>query len=368
MLRDSLYALGYLALLTSICMKHYLAGETFYHTMVNVVDSRIEHFVLCSLLVFFVYLLGKATISAFVGKLTPLEREGVHENGIRYLGNVCLIITLFADDISLKGLVGFSVILALKVVHWVVGLRIETIERSGGFGTSIRRLVSLCGILTVLNFGLMVKTLGFAVAAPGLAILFAFEFSVLFAYSLRCLYMLRVVSQNIEAIEDRIFAMFYGDLAFGISKLVSHVICLVWTTMYFRMPINLLREAIMILKNLTVKTRSVMAYKTLIKDLEKCQSVPNAEMQGDKTCLICHEEMDVGKLLECLHLFHLGCLKEWLHRQQACPVCRKEVLVKTPPAEQGGEGDSRIYFRSGSHVYEGVPVPAEEEPPVNITT
>jgi E3 ubiquitin-protein ligase synoviolin len=60
---------------------------------------------------------------------------------------------------------------------------------------------------------------------------------------------------------------------------------------------------------------------------------------GDKTCIICREEMELGnpggdrpsatpisnrnntpKKLPCGHIFHFHCLRSWLERQQSCPT------------------------------------------------
>ena len=50
-------------------------------------------------------------------------------------------------------------------------------------------------------------------------------------------------------------------------------------------------------------------------------------------CIICREDMVAmtaggmrPKKLPCNHSFHLGCLRSWLERQQACPTCRAPVL------------------------------------------
>lgn len=45
-------------------------------------------------------------------------------------------------------------------------------------------------------------------------------------------------------------------------------------------------------------------------------------------CSICYLELATGDeifKLQCNHLFHRGCLEEWLKRNSLCPLCRKEV-------------------------------------------
>jgi E3 ubiquitin-protein ligase synoviolin len=47
------------------------------------------------------------------------------------------------------------------------------------------------------------------------------------------------------------------------------------------------------------------------------------------------------KKLPCGHVLHLGCLKSWLERQQACPTCRRSVVDNRNPQghiQQPGQG------------------------------
>jgi hypothetical protein len=56
----------------------------------------------------------------------------------------------------------------------------------------------------------------------------------------------------------------------------------------------------------------------------------------DETCPICQEELHSTattsankgcvKLLNCPHVFHKACIKQWLSSNKTCPVCKQEVL------------------------------------------
>ncbi|EOA38056.1 hypothetical protein CARUB_v10009526mg [Capsella rubella] len=52
---------------------------------------------------------------------------------------------------------------------------------------------------------------------------------------------------------------------------------------------------------------------------------------ADRKCSICQDEYEredeVGKL-NCEHSFHVHCVKQWLARKNACPVCKKTAYFK----------------------------------------
>ena len=55
------------------------------------------------------------------------------------------------------------------------------------------------------------------------------------------------------------------------------------------------------------------------------------EATGDRTCIICREDMHSGdaKKLSCNHIMHFHCLRMWLERSQSCPTCRREIPTST---------------------------------------
>ncbi|XP_030483782.2 uncharacterized protein LOC115700355 [Cannabis sativa] len=48
-----------------------------------------------------------------------------------------------------------------------------------------------------------------------------------------------------------------------------------------------------------------------------------------ESCSVCLEEFEVGtkgaKMPNCLHLFHVNCIGNWLRRNQSCPICRSQL-------------------------------------------
>lgn len=83
--------------------------------------------------------------------------------------------------------------------------------------------------------------------------------------------------------------------------------------------------------------RCLRGYKVLH---EKLQHVKNAlpnkvAASGDiLLCPICFEELKIGKVLQCGHIYHLECLLNWLKEcglnACSCPICRSDLVTGVP--------------------------------------
>ncbi len=66
----------------------------------------------------------------------------------------------------------------------------------------------------------------------------------------------------------------------------------------------------------------------LIEGLEIDEKlIHNIEIEKNK-CIIClnnYKIHDKVSYLPCMHLFHCGCIKEWLKRSNKCPLCKNKV-------------------------------------------
>lgn len=75
----------------------------------------------------------------------------------------------------------------------------------------------------------------------------------------------------------------------------------------------------------------VQSYRPLLMELkvmERFKSVSNSEMQtySDRTCPICLDDMDGGRLTPCNHCFHATCIRRSLKVSAKCPKCRQDLL------------------------------------------
>ncbi|CAB4299507.1 unnamed protein product [Prunus armeniaca] len=64
-----------------------------------------------------------------------------------------------------------------------------------------------------------------------------------------------------------------------------------------------------------------------------------ATVEESAVCAVCLEEMAVGSdstCMPCSHLYHRGCIVEWLQKSRVCPMCRFSL-----PADLSGRGSGR---------------------------
>ncbi|WJX95193.1 RING-type E3 ubiquitin transferase [Trifolium repens] len=90
------------------------------------------------------------------------------------------------------------------------------------------------------------------------------------------------------------------------------------------------------LLRLQLQRRHIRTERGLTEDeIIKCISFRNFEATIDGTsenkelCCICQEEYLIGEeigKLDCAHIFHVNCIKQWLAEKNICPLCYRKGL------------------------------------------
>ena len=74
-------------------------------------------------------------------------------------------------------------------------------------------------------------------------------------------------------------------------------------------------------------------YRKLTKTLKYGLPDACADDLKETTCAICMDTMKAAKVLPCKHMFHVSCLRAWLHQSKTgvftCPLCRQSLVVET---------------------------------------
>ena len=67
-----------------------------------------------------------------------------------------------------------------------------------------------------------------------------------------------------------------------------------------------------------------------------------------ESCIICTEEFkntDVVSVLNCDHIYHPKCIKEWCNRNASCPLCKAEISVsRSKSCESRSRRISHVYI------------------------
>ncbi|CAH0489096.1 unnamed protein product [Peronospora farinosa] len=326
----------------------YITRQHFYPSVIYLVTSKISVLILGNAGLVLTTLFGRLLKFVFFGTLRDAEVELLHEN-VRYaVTETCLALTVFRDEISFHVMVLFTALVFLKIFHWLAQSRIEFIEQTDILSRLTHvRLVGLMALLSAVDLGFVVWcSLKVMETGPSVCILFGFEFLILLvtiaATFLR--YVLYVVDSRMDGTWTNKFTyLFYLELVSEITKLVVYLIFFMLIFTYYGMPLHIVRDLWVSIKNLQRRIASYFRYRKITANLNERFPNPTEEelQETDRTCIICREEMipDACKKLPCSHIFHVDCLKMWVQRQQTCPTCRSNIPTESrqpTPTVPGG--------------------------------
>jgi E3 ubiquitin-protein ligase synoviolin len=124
-------------------------------------------------------------------------------------------------------------------------------------------------------------------------------------------------------------------------------------TVLYGLPIYIVRDLYMTGRSFYNRVNDYRQYRNATHNMHNQYPDATAEsLVADNTCIVCREDMKpwIGTLpaaeqaanrntgnfsiserqrpkkLPCGHILHFSCLRSWLERQQACPICRRSVL------------------------------------------
>jgi len=213
----------------------------------------------------------------------------------------------------------------------------------------------------------------------GVHLLFAFEAVVLASGGLGAAAKAGLAAVDAAAggaWEGRGPATFYIDLATDLLHLTGYAAFFAAVAAGHGLPLHLLRDVWWTARSLRDRARSFLAYRAASAGLEARLADADAEdlARCGGVCIVCREEMGAAgggggaaagqaaaaengggaggappqppprpppriapagpraKRLPCGHAFHVRCLRSWLERQQACPICRAPVMGEAAPA------------------------------------
>ncbi|KAG0300723.1 E3 ubiquitin-protein ligase hrd1 [Dissophora globulifera] len=356
--------------------------SNFYAACIYLYRSNACMMIILNLGLFLTIIMGQLVQAIFFGNLRTLEVEHLYERAWYAVTETCLAMTIFKDEFDTRFIVMFTMLLFLKVFHWLCMDRVDSMEQSPEIPLSFHiRMVTIMMLLVSLDVLLVFHAVSvFNFRGPNMMIMFGFEYTLL-ATSLTASfgkYVLHTIDmRSEEPWENKSMLLFYLDLVADFVKLVTYLLFFTVILVFYGLPLHIIRDVYMTMRSFLQKCKDLIQYRKATRNMnERYPDATPAELSAlsDPICIICREEMvgsqqahpppgtgadgthqarpatprptgsstNVPKKLPCGHIFHFQCLKSWLERQQSCPTCRRLVLdpptpASTPAPQAGGD-------------------------------
>ncbi|CAB5391275.1 unnamed protein product [Rhizophagus irregularis] len=383
----------------SIIAAAFRQRANFYAACIYLSKSSACIMILMNMGFFLTIVLGKILQTIFFGRLRAVEIEHLYERAWYAFTETCLAMTIFRDEFNTSFVVTFTILLFLKIFHWLCQDRVEFMEQSPAVPISFHiRMISLMEILGIVDLILASYAINIAMHnEPNMMIMFAFEYSILTATILSTIakYILNVIDmRREEQWENKSIYVFYLELVTDFIKLIVYLIFFAIILVFYGIALHIIRDLYVTLRSFLQKCGDLVRYRRATRNMnERYPSATNEELErlSDRTCIICREEMiaaaaannnnannnndaepqrnnnadrrqgsnnnmgDVPKKLPCGHIFHFHCLRSWLERQQSCPTCRRPVLEQQTPAVQLQQQQRPIQAQAARNGLQGQP-------------
>ena len=317
--------------------------QQFYPSMLFLTTHKLNLVILGNLAFFFLLSLGQLLKATFLGQLSRDEVEELVQQSKYAITETCLALTIFREELNIRVLTLFTLLLFIKIFHWLSVMRVEHIARTHGLPLSTHlRLAALLAFLTLLDaaFLFLLSSHLLQHREASVLLLFAFEFTILTVSVLTtaCKYALHLVDLQLEGRwQSKSVALFYLELASDLLRLLLYLVFFLLICTYYGLPLHLIRELCITFYNLRERITKFIAYRRITRNMnERFPSATREELEaGDTTCIICREDMTEAKKLACGHCFHFACLRTWLERSSSCPTCRASISAAPSPTEAG---------------------------------
>ncbi|WWC59874.1 uncharacterized protein I303_102436 [Kwoniella dejecticola CBS 10117] len=368
--RLAIYGTTSILLTTGVVYSALNTRPNFYAAAVALGRSSGALMVLANFALFNTICLGIAFKKIFFGQLRAIEYEHLFERLWIFLTESLLALTIFRDDFSAPFAFMYGVLLFLKCFHWITADRVDYMDQIPPPGPPRLyhiRITAIITLLAILDFALVSYSLE-KILTEGVSamVLFASEFTILNAsilgtaarYTVGLIDLRRARGRaDAPPWEEKSMWLFYVDLVVDFMKLLTYLSFFLVILLHYGLPLHILRDVYMTLRSFIARCGDLVRYRRATRDMDALYpDATEEEMErggGDKTCIICREEMiprsvaaaqggtgtgDAGgpnetpKRLACGHIFHFHCLRSWLERQQSCPTCRRDVLRTPAPA------------------------------------
>ncbi|EFA82356.1 hypothetical protein PPL_04781 [Heterostelium album PN500] len=350
------YGLITTALTIGIIYHAFSKYKQFYPAGVYLATAKHSLLIFANMLVVMAY---------FLDRVQEREAEYLNDRLKSSITDTILALTIFRDHFNAQFIFLFLLLLFFQVFHWLTKNRVEYIEHTPYNFINHIRLVAL---LLLLLIGDMLF-IYFAASSlikdgPNVMLLFGLEFGLLLVTVLSTLITLFI---NIEGIkregrwDNKGLYILYLEFATETCKAILYLVFFGVTLVYYGLPIHIIRQIFISLRTSVRRFNDIKKYRNITN--ERFPDATEAELNNtDRICIVCREDMTVGKKLPCGHILHMSCLRSWLERQQSCPICRADVLID-PVAAAAAAAQPQPQPQPQPQQQQQVPVAAAQQVP-----
>ncbi|WVQ77436.1 hypothetical protein IAR50_007122 [Cryptococcus sp. DSM 104548] len=359
--RLAVYGVVSTVLAASVVASALQSRANFYAAAVSVGKSSGSLMVIGNFLFFNALCLGISLKKLFFGQLRAIEYERLWERLWAFMTESLLALAIFREDFNIGFIFMLSILIFLKCFHWISADRVDYMDQIPPPGPPKSFHARMMGIIAIL-MALDLFFVGYAlntILTEGVSsmIIFTTEFLILQTsiagtaarYTIGVIDLRRARGrEDAPPWEAKSMYLFYVDLAVDFVKLLTYLMFFTVIFLNYGLPIHILRDVYFTFTSFVGRCKDLVRYRQATRDMES--RYPDAteeelERNGDRTCIICREEMmtttqreregvqgdeegpnETPKKLACGHIFHFHCLRSWLERQQKCPTCRRDVL------------------------------------------
>jgi E3 ubiquitin-protein ligase synoviolin len=249
--------------------------------------------------------------------------------------DLLVTMTIFRDEFDGRFLVLAIILLFLQCFHWALRLRVDYVEQTTQFARlDLWRLAILASLLLTADILFVCFALDSVLEnGIGVVVLFGFESTLLacavIQSSLRLVYNVYDMKTGYQWRAKGVFVLWTHFVAECFNVLV-YLIFFGVVLFYIGRPLHLIRQMYHTFRRFHDFAHDISVWRRATHNFdERYPNVTQAELleqNTDDVCIICREQIEVGKRLPCGHVLHAECLQDWLRRKQICPTCRLSVL------------------------------------------
>ncbi|KAF9581010.1 E3 ubiquitin-protein ligase hrd1 [Lunasporangiospora selenospora] len=282
--------------------------SNFYAASIYLYKSNACMMIILNMGLFLTIVAGQLVQAIFFGNLRTLEVEHLYERAWYAITETCLAMTIFKDDFDTRFVVMFTILLFLKVFHWLCQDRVDSMEQSPEIPLSFHvRMVTMITMLVSLDILMILHAVEmFSAKGPNMMIMFAFEIHIyhinqqytLLATSLMASfgkYVLHTIDmRREEPWENKSMLLFYLDLVADFIKLITYIMFFLVILFNYGLPLHIIRDVYMTMRSFVQKCKDLIQYRKATRNMnERYPDASAAELAAlsDPICIICREEM-----------------------------------------------------------------------------